>query len=111
MAACAAALTRLSAATGATIDKGIIDVYLENRSIQQFSTAVIVTACRELEDTSEWFPKLVELKRYCERVEIRLARAARPQLPEPEKPKQDIDRLLNFMKQTRAELRKKRMKR
>jgi hypothetical protein len=48
------------------VERASYVLYLEDTA--RFSTAVVVEACRRLETSSQWFPKLAELVEECQRV-------------------------------------------
>ncbi len=95
----AAALMRLAVATREKLDAGVYDVYLSHLAL--FRADTVIAACRELERTAQWFPKVAELERECRRQE----RAARQQVqrqlaarvPEPVEPTPDLPRMERFM--------------
>lgn len=84
------ALTRLALATREKVDRASYVLYLEDTA--RFSTAVIVDACRRLETSSPWFPKLAELIEECrivaqqhaERAEAERRKRLPPPPPRPE---------------------------
>lgn len=57
------ALTRLAIATREKCDRATYLLYLEH--VQRFSTEVVIAACRRLESSSEWFPKVAQLVEEC----------------------------------------------
>jgi hypothetical protein len=68
------AFTRLAMATREKIDRATYVLYLEDTA--DYSTAVVTMACRRLEHSSKWFPKVGELREECGKVATRMAEAA-----------------------------------
>lgn len=57
------ALTRLALATREKVDAATYVLYVEDTA--HFPSAVVVDACRRIETSSPWFPKLAELVEEC----------------------------------------------
>lgn len=78
------ALTRLALATREKVEPAVYVVYVEDT--QHFGTVVFVEACRRLEKSVAWFPKVAELVEQCRIVNQEyLDQTAKPrQLTEPE---------------------------
>ena len=68
------AFTRVAMATREKIDRATYVLYLEDTS--DYSTAVVMTACKRLEHSSRWFPKVGELRDECRIVAAHLAEEA-----------------------------------
>ena len=102
------ALTRLALATREKVESPTYVVYVEDTA--HFSTAVVVQACKRLEHSSSWFPKVAELIEECRLVANREAeRRAAWQLP-AHTDKADPERLATFLEQCKAEVRRKSMR-
>jgi len=67
-------LTRLAIATREKIDRATYVLYLEDTA--DYSTAAMTMACRRLEHSSKWFPKVGELREECSVVATRMAEDA-----------------------------------
>jgi len=102
------ALTRLALATREKVESATYVVYVEDTA--HFSADVLAQACKRLEHSSPWFPKVAELIAECQLVANREAerRAAR-QLPANAE-KADPDRLAAFLEQCKAEVARKSMR-
>lgn len=78
-----AALTRLAIATREKVDKATYVLYVEQTS--NVPVSVLEAACRRLETSSDWFPKLSQVLEECRIVGQRRAeQAAQKRLPPPE---------------------------
>ena len=103
------ALTRLALATREKVDRETYVLYLDDTS--GFSTGVLVDACRRLETSAAWFPKVAELMEECrtvarqhmERAEERARKRLPPPAPRPEVTEE-------FLAKIRALARKKAMR-
>lgn len=93
------ALDRLAIATRERCDKETKAVYLDDTA--GIETAVLVEACRRLERSSSWFPKMKELLEHCEVVarEQRIRRELQsPRLrdlptPDPERQRMWLEKI------------------
>lgn len=102
------AMTRLALATREKVEPQTFAVYLDD--VQRVETAVLIDACRRLEKSSEWFPKVKELLDMCNvvakerqiREEMNRPRLSAAQTPDP-------DRVAMWMEKIRASCRGKRM--
>lgn len=56
-------LTRLALATREKVTRDVYVLYLEDTA--DFSTDVVLSACRRLEHSASWFPKVAELRAEC----------------------------------------------
>lgn len=103
------ALTRLALATREKLDPASYVLYVEDTA--RYSTAVVVEACRRLETSASWFPKLAELTAECRLVAERQQEAAearqRKRLPPAPVPQEKLD---HFLAQMRDVIQKKTMK-
>lgn len=61
------ALTKLAIATREKVERETFGVYLE--SLDSWSTGYLVEACRRLQRTATWFPKVAEIMECCRTVE------------------------------------------
>jgi hypothetical protein len=68
------AFTRLAIATREKIDRATYVLYLEDTA--DYSTAVVTEACRRLERSAQWFPKVGELREECRMIAARKAEDA-----------------------------------
>jgi hypothetical protein len=99
------ALTRLAIATREKPEPQTYAVYLDDT--KGFSTEAILRACRHLEHSLQWFPKVSELRQACDFQEQRLVEARaqrRPKLADGDVPvspekwsrfRQDVANLVN----------------
>ena len=99
----ATALLRLAVATREKLDAGVYDVYLSH--LATFRPETVTAACRELERTAQWFPKVAELVKECKRQEA-VARAndrllMALSLPPVEEPAPDLSRRDSFLAMVR----------
>lgn len=100
------ALTRLALATREKMEAASYVIYVEDTA--WFSTDVLTEACRRLETSSAWFPKVSELIEECRMVaqrkqEQRGQKLLRAPIPDPVSP----EKMQEFMAQIRRLTRSK----
>jgi hypothetical protein len=81
------AFSRLAIATREKMDPQAFAVYLDDT--RGFTTEAVLRACRHLEHSLQWFPKVSELREACAFQEQRLREAReqrRPKLADGDKP-------------------------
>ncbi len=106
------ALERLASATQTRTDDaawlGTLRVYVEN--LERYSADIVTAACRKLETTATWMPKVAEILDQCRQIHRTQAPQAPVRLdPQPDPTPEQLAMRDNFLAELRAMIATKRM--